>query len=111
MPFTRKKIQGAFYKTIGKRTLGWSELEEVVLDVEVTLNNRPLSYLKDEIHLPVLTPNTILHINLSYLPELQPYHVLDRDLRKRAKFHLKGKEVVWKKWMAEYLRGLRESHR
>jgi len=82
-----------------------------VLDVEVALNNRPLSYLEEDIQLPVLTPNSMLHINLSYLPKLQPHYVPDKDLRKRAKFFLKCKEVMWKRWTAEYIRGLRESHR
>ena len=37
--------------------LRWAELEEVVLDVEVALNNRPLGYLEDDVELPVLTPH------------------------------------------------------
>ena len=104
-------FKAAFYKTIGNGTLRWAELEEVVLDVEVALNNRPLSYLEEDIQLPVLTPNSMLHINSSHLPELQPYHLPEKNLRKRAKFLLKCKEVMWKRWTAEYIRSLRESHR
>lgn len=96
----------AFYKTISNGTLCWSELEEVVLDVEVAFNNWPLSYLEEDIQLPVLTPNSMLHINSSYIPKLQPHHVLDKDLRKRAKFLMKCKEVMWKRWMAEYVKDL-----
>ena len=33
----------AFYKSIGRASLVWNELEEVLLDLEVALNNRPLS--------------------------------------------------------------------
>ena len=36
-------FKAALYKTIGNGTLRWAELEEVVLDVEVALNNRPLT--------------------------------------------------------------------
>ena len=61
--------------------LRWAELEEVVLDVEVALNNRPLGYLEDDVELPVLTPHSMLHMNPSYLPELEAYHVPDKDLR------------------------------
>ena len=89
-------FKGAFYKTIGNGTLRWPELEEVVLDVEVALNNRPLSYLEDDIQLPVLTPNSMLSINPNYLPELQAHHAPEDDLRKRAKFLLKCKDVMWK---------------
>ncbi len=49
-------VKRAFYKTIGNGSLKWEELEEVVVDVETVLNNPPLSYVEDEIELPVLTP-------------------------------------------------------
>ena len=104
-------FKAAFYKTIGNGTLRWTELEEVVLDVEVALNNRPLTYLDEDIQLPVLTPNSMLHLDSNHLPELQPHHLLEKDLRKRAKFLLKCKEVMWKRWTTEYVRSLRESHR
>ena len=65
----------AFYKSIGNGTLKWSALEEVVLDVEVAMNNRPLSYLEEDIQAPVLTPNSMLQINPSYLPELETQQI------------------------------------
>ena len=43
----------AFYKVIGNSTLSWKGLTEVVLNVEVALNNRPLSYIEDDIGLPL----------------------------------------------------------
>ena len=100
----------AFYKAIGNNTLSWEELSEVVLDVEVALNNRPLSYIEDDVELPVLTPNSMLNINPSVLPELKPHHIDNRDLRKRAKFMIKCKESVWKRWSREYVKSLRERH-
>ena len=103
-------FKAAFYKTIGKRTLRWAELE-VVFHVEVALNNCPLTYLDEDIQLPVLTPNATLHIDCNHLPELQPHHLPEKNLRKRAKFLLKCKEVMWKQWTAEYVRSLQESHR
>ena len=36
-------MKAAFYKTVGGGLLAWDELSEVLLDVEVTINNRPLS--------------------------------------------------------------------
>ena len=99
---------------MGNETLRWAELEEVeevVLDVGVALNNRPSTYLDEDIQLPVLTPNFMLHPDSNYLPELQPHHLPERDLRKRAKFLQKCKEVTWKRWTGEYVRSLRESHR
>lgn len=46
-----------------ERSAGRKKLEEVVLDVEVALNNRPLTYLDQDIQLPVLTPNSVLHLD------------------------------------------------
>jgi hypothetical protein len=100
----------AFYKTIGNGTLTLDELEEVVLDVEVALNNRPLTYLEDDIQLPVLTPSSMLNINPCVLPEVDPHYLEDRDLRKRARLLRKSKEAMWKRWSQEYVRSLRENH-
>ena len=38
-------IKGALYKCIENGVLSWTELREVLLDIEVALNNRPLSYV------------------------------------------------------------------
>ena len=61
--------------------LSWKELQEVLLDVEITLelNNRPLSYLEDDPQLPFLTPSSMLFVNSNVLPELQPHHFFCLD--------------------------------
>ena len=51
----------------------------------------------------------MLHINSSHLPELQPHHLPQKDLRKRAKFLLKCKDVMWKRFTAEYIQSLQKS--
>ena len=60
--------------------------------------------------LPTLTPNSLLFLNSNILPELEPYHLEERDLRKRAKFLKETKNVMWHRWTAEYLRALRQRH-
>ena len=45
-------VKRAFYESIGRAHLTWNELEEVLPDVEVALNNRPLSYVEDS-QLPI----------------------------------------------------------
>ena len=104
-------VKTALNKTIGNGLLRWEELQEVLLDVEINLNNRPLSYVEDDVQLPLLTPNSLLFVNSNVLPELQPHHVETADLRKRAKHLLKCKEAMWRRWSQEYLRSLRERHR
>jgi len=101
-------MKAAFYKTIGQGLLTCEELKEVLLDVEVTLNNRPLSYLEEDVQLPTLTPNSLLFLKSNILPELSPYQLEERDLRKRAKFMQKSKDAMWRHWTSKYLRALRE---
>ena len=52
-------VKAALYKCIGNVFLTWAELREVLLDVEVALNNRPLSYVEDDVQLPIMTPNSL----------------------------------------------------
>ena len=88
-------MKSALHKSIGNGMLSWKELQEVLLYVEITLNNRRLSYLVDDPQLPVLTPSSMLFVNSNVLPELQPHHIKTANLRKRAKHLLKCKEAVW----------------
>ena len=73
-------VMSAMCKTIGQGYLSWKELQEVILDVVVALNNRPLGYVEDDFQLPTLTPNTLLFGQPNILPELVPYHIADPDL-------------------------------
>ena len=100
----------AFYKTIGNGVVTYEELEDVVLDVDVALNNRPLSYFEDDDELPVLTPNSLLNVNPAQVPELKAHHLENQDLRKRAKFLRRCKQAMRNRWSREYVRNLRERH-
>jgi hypothetical protein len=80
------------------------------LDVEVALNNRPLSYVEDDLQLPVLTPNALQFCQPNVLPELPEHHVENHDLRKRAKHIRRCKDALWRRWSSEYLKALRERH-
>ena len=58
-------------KTIGRALLTFKELEEVLLETESVLNNRPLCYLGEEFEIPVITPNLLFHG--------QPAHFLEEN--------------------------------
>ena len=90
--------------------LSWSELCEVVLDVETQLNRRPLSYVEDDVQLPLLTPSSFLFQRSTRFPEQEPWREETTDLRKRAKYLRSCKEAVWRRWSREYLVALRERH-
>ena len=103
-------MKAAFYKTVGGGMLTWGKLSEVLLDVEIAINNRPLSYMEEDVILPTLTPNSMLFLNQNYLPELKP-HQEDNNMRKQAKFLRRTKEEMWRRWTNEYIQALRERHR
>ena len=39
----------SLFNALGKTSLSWNELESVQLEVQVNLNNRPLTYIEDDI--------------------------------------------------------------
>ena len=101
------------YKSLGRARLSFRSLQEVLLDVEVILNNRPLGYVENDIQLPVLTPSMIIHGTNVILPEDERDD--DRDVAEpeptKLSRHLKKcKDSLWGRWNDEYLRALRERH-
>ena len=83
-------MKQALYKNIGGATLKWHELSEVILDIEIQVNRRPLSYMEDD-------------VEMAWREE-------DKGLRKRAKFLKSCKDALWARWYREYLAALRERH-
>jgi hypothetical protein len=103
-------VKQALYKVVGFAKLTFKELQDVMLDIQLVLNNRPLSYCEDDIQLPMLTPNMMIFGKANYLMELSPEDIEERDLRKRAKYLKKCKDALWQRWKREYMRALRERH-
>ena len=87
-------IKRALYKTIGNGFLTWNELEEVLHDVEISLNNRPLNYVEDDLQLPVLTPTVLLFGRPNMLPEQDSQQMESRDLRKRERHLSRCKDLL-----------------
>ncbi len=105
-------------KAIGSARLTYEELLTIVVEIEMTLNSRPLSYISSEDLEEPLTPSHLLcgHRVLS-LPD--PVRVEDtpdctttRDNLTRRMHHLsKILTDFWKRWRSEYLLKLRDMHR
>ena len=88
-------VKRALYKSNRGAILTWSELEEVILDVEITLDDRPLTYLEDDVQLPNLTPYAMMFGQPNQLPEDGPDAIKSEDLRKRARYLHHCKDVMW----------------
>ena len=96
---------------MAKGLLTFKQLEEVVLHVEITMNERSLTYLEDDTQLPVLTPNSFLHGKPQISAESQPQQADSQTLKKELKLLRATKDALWQRWTKEYLTGLRERHR
>ena len=94
-------VKQALYKSIGGANLTWSELEEVILDAEIALSNRLLSYVEEDIQLPVLTPQSMMFGQPNLLPEGDVDSAEDKDMRKRARYLRRCKDVLWSRWTGE----------
>ena len=103
-------VKQALYKTGGSTSLTWNMLQNLLLDVEVALNNRPLSYVEDDPQLPVLTPNSLMFHRPNHIPTPDYQDIEEINLRKTAKQIERCKDMMWKRWTNEYVRGLRERH-
>ena len=87
--------KNTMYKSTGSSILAWNEFEEVLLDIELTLNNRPLIYVEDNVQLPVLAPNILIHgMNIVNLQEASN-NIDEYELRKRSRNVQKCKENAW----------------
>ena len=96
-------------KVIGKKCLTFSELEEILLDVECTMNNRPLCYQEEHLEQQVITPNVLLRGKPAVMLE-EDLEIMPSEfkLTNRLKFLSKSKEHLRKRWINEYLRALQE---
>ena len=103
-------IKASLYRTIGKAQLTWAELEEVLLDIEIILNNRPLTHIEEEIDYPILTPNSLILGRDVSFPDAAPHESESETIKKRHKYIRRCKEALWKRWKHEYLVALREKH-
>ena len=105
-------MKSSLSKVIGRALLTFPELEEVLLDVECFMNNRPLCYQGEEFEKPVITPNLLLRG--------QPANYLEEDVEamndktaatKRMKYLTVCREHLKKRWLTEYVHALEERHR
>ena len=91
--------------------LTWSELEDVLLDVEINLRIWLLTYIEGDLDYSVLTPDSMTlgrDIKVLY-GSLEEKEVSD-NWEKRQRYVHKCKEAAWKWWVHEYLAALRENH-
>ena len=86
-------IKASLHRTFGKAQLTWAELEEVLLDIEIMLNNRLLTYVEEEIDYPILALNSLILGRDVNFPDAAPHENESKTMRKRHNYiKLYGKD-------------------
>ena len=98
-------------RTIGKSLLTFKELEDVLVDIEISVENCPLTYQGEEFDCQPLTPNMLIFSGNVRIAEVD-YDVEDERLAyvKREKYLQKCKDQMWNRWTTDYVKELRERH-
>lgn len=108
-----RSIKSCLKKTIGRATLTFEELFTLCAEIEATINNRPITYVYDDVQgisYP-LTPSDLINgRRISVTPsdchfEISSTH---ESLTKRLQHHKKILEYFTNCWKNEYLLGLLE---
>ena len=114
-----KSVKRCLRKTIGGAKLTYEELLTVVIEAEMILNSRPLSYVSTEDLEEPLTPSHLLcgrrllslpDDNTSDSPDFDP-EITQGELNKRMHHLSNVMNHFWRRWRNEYLLELRNSHR
>ena len=119
--FFERMVQSAkrcLRKTLGSARLDHDELHTVVVEVEATINSRPLTYVSsDELEEPLTPSHLICGRRLHSLPDARPESdlystgVSADELSRRGKHILLVLDHFWKRWRKEYVAELRNQHR
>ena len=64
-------MKQTIWKLFGKTKPKLEEFKSLMLDVETTINNRPLGYIEDDVQPTVLTPNVMMFDYPIHIPHLE----------------------------------------
>lgn len=108
-------VKRTLRKILGNARLTYEELMTVLVEVEGTLNSRPLTYVYSDVCEQPLTPShLVIGKRLATLPDSSDLSDEEDDahtLQKRARYLERLLKHFWNRWLKEYLVNLRESHR
>ena len=103
-----QSVKRPLRKVLGNSSLRYNELLTVLMEIESLINNRPLTYVYDEMEEP-LTPNHLIFgRRLNSIAEKSEEPI---EVTKRATYINELLEHFWQRWSKEYLLELREHWR
>ena len=106
-----RSVKRCLRKVLGNAKLTVEELSTVLVEVEGTLNARPLTEEYEEFEGEVLTPSHLIYGRaINFIPERQGAKQ-EGTCGQRYRYITLVLQHYWKRWQAEYLTGLREFHK
>ena len=108
-------VKRCLKKSVGRSLLTFGELRTLVVEIEATLNNRPLTYIYDDeegLSYPPSPADLIYGRQIATMPNHRHCNVIStfQSLTKRARYLFRLLEGFTKQWRKEYLLGLRGYH-
>uniref|UniRef100_A0A1X7TGA5 DUF5641 domain-containing protein n=1 Tax=Amphimedon queenslandica TaxID=400682 RepID=A0A1X7TGA5_AMPQE len=115
-----RSVKRCLKKVIGRARLTYDELLTIVLETEMIVNSRPLTYMSSEDLYEAITPSHLLiGRRLLSIPnnlchsdnDDEEFEVNRSILTRRMKYIDHTLTQFWNRWRTEYLLELREAHR
>ena len=109
-------VKRCLKKVVGRTSLSFEEARTVLVEIEATLNNRPLTYLYDEeegVSYP-LTPSSLIYgRTIATTPNDKQFEIIStyQSLTRRQRYHKRLLNEFMNQWRKEYHRSLQESSR
>ena len=100
-----KSVKMCLNKTLNNKKVNYEEMLTLLSEIERTINNRPLTYIYDELTEEPLTPNHLLYGRKLYRNSSGNETEEIIDMAENVKTLL---QHFWKRWKFEYLLELRE---
>ena len=85
-------------------------MQDAQLDIQIELDNRPLTYYEDDVKMPALTLMMVSFGKVNYFPDNEPSNIQNRVLVRRTEYPRKCNDAIWKGWKSQYLGALRKRH-
>ena len=111
-----KSVKRCLKKSIGRAMLTFEEMRTILVEIETTLNNRPITYVYDDeegISYPLTPSNLIYGRRTTTSPNESQWEIVctNESLTRRAKHHRKLLHEFTNQWRREYLLSILESAR
>lgn len=111
-----KSTKRCLKKQIGRTSLTFEELRTILVEIEATLNNRPLTYIYDDeqgVSFPLTPASLIYGRRIATTPNESQYEIMstNKSLTRRAKYQSRVLKNFTDQWRKEYLLSIRESSR